>query len=158
MSQLNRQVDLSGQQDVLDMQSSEIGSIMDELNRTSDNLDALLNNLSIAGYGSLTYNWDGVSIGTTPITQNATITSSGALFPIVFMNRSDQPNNLYSLPYIITLQNANNDAVMASYFYAGVNLTSQQFFVNLAFYATGAPKTYTFYYYLMTQPPNATAH
>lgn len=158
MGQLNRHVDMTGSQTVEDIQSTELGSIIDELNRTSDNLDALLNNLSIAGYGSISYTWDGVSIGATPITQNATITSSGALFPIVFMNRSDQPGNLYSLPYVITQVNANGDATMASYFYAGVNLGSQQFFVNLAFFAPGTPKTYTFYYYLMAQPPNATAH
>lgn len=156
MAQVNRHVDITGDMNRDDVHSAEISSIVDELNRTSDNVESLLNNLSIAAYGTLTYIWDGTIQNN--INLRTTLNSTGALSPLVFVNRSDIPGSYYQLPFMINIVNANGDPVIGTLFISGVDVTNSVFFVNLNFPSAGTPKTYTFYYYLISQPPNATAH
>ena len=156
MGQINRHVDITGELNRDEVHSAEISSIIDELNRTSDNVEALLNNLSIAAYGTLTYIWDGTI--QTNITLQTSINSTGALSPLVFMNRSDLPASYFQLPFMINVVNANGDPVIGAIFISGVDAIKSVFFVNLNFPSAGIPKTLTFYYYLISQPPNVTAH
>lgn len=157
MGQINRHRDVTGSMTPDEIHTAEISTIVDELNRTSDNVESLLNNLTVSAYGSMSYIWDGVTIGFNPVTVTAPITTTGAVFPIVFGVTSLVPNRAFALPAVTTGSNANGDVVNLRTFSSYVKLDANTINIEAYFFAADTPRTYTFYYYLIQQPPNIVA-
>lgn len=160
MGKLAAYTDPTGKIDETELNDQNISNIINELNRNADKLDALNNTLSIIAYGSLTYTWDGSGSGATPTIKVLTvpITSQAQYMGFVYMSRSiDNPPIYLALPYTQAITNASNDSVVSKIFNIGTNSLTGQFEIDLNFYATDTPITYTFYYIIVKQPTNISA-
>ena len=150
-------IDLTGTMSQGEIDQKNIEELMQKLNDQENKLNSVTQTLNIVGYGSKNYVWDGTIPGAVPFFQDyvvipVAITSS--IFVLGFMSRSDLPNRFYSLPYQEVFVNGNNDGVLSKSFASGADYGQKQVYVNLQFYATGAPVVFTFYYYLIQQPAN----
>lgn len=154
MGTLQEYIDPTGNLGQDQLNQKNISNIIDELNRTGDQLDSLSNNLSILAYGSLSYVWNGTGSADSSVNPiiDASITVSTAFVVLIFMQRSDIPNQVYQLPYYDGITNPNGDPVISKTLFGGADLSRQQIYVNQTFYANGAPATFTYNYYVIQQP------
>lgn len=158
MSQIQNFTDVTGSMTQTQINAANIDNIIEEVNRNSDQLDALNNVLSVLAYGQLTYSWDGSGSSATPTatTLTANLNTSGANFiVIVYMSRStDSPTQYFPLPYNQIATNGNGDSVVTKTFWLVTEADTGQLFINLQFFATGSPINYTFNYLIIQQPSN----
>lgn len=149
--------DIVGDMSQNDINAANIDNIIDELNRNSDQLDALNNVLSVIAYGSLVYSWDGTGSGSTPTiaTLFAPIESTASFIDFTYLTRSSDVTPInYATPYSEAAQNSNGDTVVTKFFVSGSNSDTGQYEVSLKFWAPGTPETFTFYYTIVQQPAN----
>lgn len=159
MGNLDGYVDMTGSMSQEDINTENISNIIDELNRNSDQLDALNNVLSVVAYGSLEYVWDGtVPLGnllqvilTAPVNSEANFSSF-----TYFSRASDNPPIYIATPYTEEYVNGNTDTVVSKVFVAGTNSETGQYEIFLNFYAPGNSTVFTFYYTIIAQPSNIT--
>lgn len=144
MGRLDSVSDVTGRLTPLDLNAVNIENIINELNRNSDQLDAIANSLSIIGRGTLTGTWDGTAGGTVILSAAHGLT----LAPIFIstFKRSDQPGVFYP---------------GAHWFYNGAGTLTAEAFTqtdtsNITFefigHTAGSPATITFSYYIIQQP------
>jgi hypothetical protein len=98
MGRLDVQQDPTGKMNILDLNTQNIQNIIDELNRNSDQLDSLTNQLSIVQRSSVKGTWNG--IGGINSGLILTVNHGLAFAPIWmgFFTRSDQPGQYFSVP------------------------------------------------------------
>lgn len=154
MGRLDNFVDVTGKMDQTEVNKQNILNIIDELNRSSDLLDAFNTNLKIISRGSTTYNWDGTI--NTNIEIDVTIgTSTQAYTFFCFFTRSSLPNNLYATPFSQFSSSGDLQiGIVVDTFASGNNST---LIIFPAFYTAGAAETFTFYYFIIQQPANITS-
>lgn len=161
MGQIQDFVDMTGKMNQAQINAQNIENIVQEVNRNSDQLDALNNVLSVIGYGSLTYNWDGSGSSASPTSAalTAPIKTGGANFIIfVYMSRNtDNPTQYFTMPYQQIGNNGNGDTVVLKDFVHITQADTGQLFIEVAFYASGSPINYTFNYIIIQQPSNTTS-
>jgi hypothetical protein len=141
--------DATGAMSDTEVNGQNIDNIIEELNRNSDQLDSLSNNLSIAASSNQQFNWNGspTAIG---VTANLPTTAVNTFY--AFYTRSDLPNNLYSVP---DYQFTNAGALIYSVTVftggegGGINF-------EFDFVQSGTPAIYTVYYFLLNQPVSQT--
>lgn len=154
MGSLNQFSDLTGKMDQTQVNSENISSIIDELNRNSDQLDSVNNSLGILSSGQVIVS---ISAGTGTATVSLGTTAPASF--ICYMARPDQGGRFWSLPYVL---NSNpptptiNMVVIATLIAAGglggqVSLQFQAF-ANTATYTP--PASVTCYYFTFSQPVN----
>lgn len=144
MGRLDAITDMTGKMSSLDMNAQNIGNIIDELNRNSDQLDAIANTLNIIGKGTLSMNWDGSSGFVNTVSQ-----THGFTVPPLFMasfTRSDQPGIYYPVPMWFYDGAGNFQQRIYGY------TDSSKIFFQLATASAGATLTYTFSWYIIQQP------
>lgn len=157
MGNISSIVDIVGNMSQDDVNAANIDNIIDELNRNSDQLDALNNVLSVIAYGSLVFNWDGSGSGVTPTTATliAPIESTAAFIDFTYLTRSTDVTPInHATPFTEAAQNGNGDTVITKYFVAGSNSDTGQYEISLEFFATGTPEIFTFFYTIVQQPAN----
>ncbi len=161
MGNLQSFQDMTGSMKQADVNTQDITNIIQELNRTSDQLDALNNTLSISGYGSLTYNWLGGGTGASPVQDTLTspFNSPGNYIGLSYMTRATENNKLFhALPFSELGVNANGDSVITKYFLSGVDTNTGKYTVVVTFPQSGTPEIFTFYYLVFVQPTGLAAH
>lgn len=156
MGNLEQFSDMTGTMSDAEVNAENISNIIDEFNRLNDQVDSLNSALSVIAYGTLSYDWDG---GTSEFPTLTTSISSAANFMgLVYMSRSSEADAFYhAFPFTEVFQNSNGDSVDAKAFLSGVNPTIGELEIDLNFYNTGSPETFTFYYIIVLQPANITA-
>lgn len=157
MGQIEEFSDMTGQMSQDEVNQENISNIIDELNRNSDQLDALNNVLSVIAYGSLTYTWAGTGSGGSP-TEDILIApeiSSANFIGLCYMSRSSDASPVYyAMPYTEIYTNANGDTVIGKEFFVNSNSSTGKFEVPVNFYNPGSAETFTFFYILLQQPAN----
>lgn len=98
MGRLDEVVDMTGKMSQMDLNGQNITQMIDELNRNSDQLDAITNALNIIGKGSVSGTWNGVGGIGAGLTLTPTHGFPQAPIFIAFYNRSDRPNQYYPVP------------------------------------------------------------
>lgn len=142
--------DMTGKMSPSDVNAENIGTIIDEFNRSQDLLDSLNNALKIINKGSGAVSWDGTSghTGTFVVDVGASV----AVTFLCFYTRSDLPNNLYAIPDN-ELDGSNNTIFIASAFTEGTLLN-----IQFTFLQNGSPIIFTVYYFIIQQPANPTSN
>lgn len=152
MGRVNLATDLTGQLSDTELNTQNIGNIIDELNRNSDQLDSLSQNLTIIAYNALPVTWPGTG-GGLPTSVSDTIKTGAASSFLAFYNRSDIPNQLFSVPNIHYDNSGNISCIVTgSTFVSGVASIG----FEIEFLSNGSPITFNFYYYILQQPTNIT--
>lgn len=152
MGRLDAFTDMTGSMSQQEINGQNIEQIIDELNRAADQVDALSNSISIVNRNNVT-----VPLSGNTYNASVNIQTSVASSFLAYMSRSDQPGNYFVLPYFATSGvpvSALQMAVSASLQSAAGN----QVMLNIqgvvgAGYA--APSSITVYYYILSQPANA---
>lgn len=147
MGLINSFIDPTGDMSQVDVNSETLSQVIDEMNRNSDQLDAIANNLNIINKGTITATWTGtggISAGVTVSTPHGF--GSAPIF-LGFASRSDiVPTVWYPVPQW-TYDNSGN-LLTRSYAYTdSVNVN-----FNFATTYNGSPIAITFSYYILQQP------
>jgi hypothetical protein len=134
-----------------DLNKENISQIIDEMNRNSDQLDAIANSLNIINKGTVTGVWGGVAgIGSGLTISQAHGFGSAPIF-VSFFNRSDLGTQWFPVPQW-TFDNSGN-LVDRCYAYSdAVNIN-----FNYASQLNGSPITFIFSYYIIQQPAQVPA-
>lgn len=144
MGRLDEVVDMTGSSSQMDLNSQNIQQVIDELNRNSDQLDAIANGLNIIGRGSLSGTWDGTAGGQITLKQ-AHGFSQAPIFLASF-TRSDMPGQFFPVPMWFYDTAGNYQSRVYDYTDAtNINLT----FVSAI---SGSPTTFVFSWYIIQQP------
>lgn len=160
MSNLQPYQDPTGQMTQEEVDQQNIINIINELNNATDAVNSLNNTLTIVAYGTLTYIWPGTGSGLTPTVEILRVpaqSEAGFIALTYFSRNTDNPTIYFAMPYQQAYINANSDTVIGKSFLCGSNPTTGQYELDLVFYNSGTPITYTFYYLLLQQPANITA-
>lgn len=145
MGRLDMIVDMTGKTNLLAMNEENISNIIDEMNRNSDQLDAIANNLNIIARGTLTGTWDGTANHGVSLVQN-----HGFSTPPIFVaqfTRSDQPGIYYPVPQWFYDSSGNFQGRA----YAYTDATN----INLSFLSVvngSGAVTFNFSWYILQQP------
>ena len=144
MGIVNRVFDPTGSKSDMEINAENLSQLIDEMNRTSDQLDAITNSLNIINKNSRTASWDG-SIGGGFTVSVPHGFGSAPIF-VAYFNRSDQPNNWYPFPQWF-YDNSGNTLSRA---YAYTDSTN----INLTFfsYVADGVVNFTVSYYILQQP------
>jgi hypothetical protein len=151
---LNLFSDKSGLFSQSQVNGENIKSIIDELNRNSNQLDSVNNSLGILSSGQSVVN---ISAGTGSTTVSLGTTAPASF--ICYMSRPDLPGRFFALPYVVNENppTPTIDMVVTATLVAagglGTNVSLQfQAFANTATYSP--PASVTCYYYTFSQPVN----
>lgn len=154
MGRLDVFSDMSGKLGQLEVNKQNIQQLIDELNRNSDQLDSLTKSLGISNPGKLT-----LAISGNSQTTSASLGQVSAFSFIGFLTRSDQPNNYYMIPYVLT------EGVPVTAFdmvvLASLSSSAGRVSINLdaevaTTYLGSAPVSVTLYYFILNQPVAST--
>lgn len=147
MGRLDAFTDMTGKMNQMDVNTQNIQQILDEMNRNSDQLDALNNNLSVVSSGK-------VSVASTGVPIAPVVVNHGLGFPpavLAFYTLSTESNSIvHQLPAYIL--DGSGNFLYYVIFYATTNNLEFDFFFNGA----GPTTTFNFSYYLLKQPANLT--
>lgn len=150
MGRLDLFSDITDSMNPLEVNSSNIMQIIDELNRNSDQLDALTKTLSISNPGKIILPITGDSQ-----TASASLGQVVAFSFIGFLVRSDQPTKYYMVPYVLT----EGVPVTAFDMVVTANLINNGGQISISIdaeiattYLASAPTSITFYYFILNQP------
>lgn len=159
MGNIEQFSDMTGTMSDAEINAENISNIIDELNRTSDQLDSLNSVLAVIAYGSLDYEWDGTGSPGSPNGAQLVVpvTSAANFIGFCYMQRSSDPTKYYSMPYTEYVENANNDTVTAKFFIAFAENELGQFVIQLDFFNSGSAEAFTFYYTIIQQPANVSS-
>lgn len=137
MGKLDSFTDFTGNSNQLDINIQNIQQIIDEMNRNSDQLDAIAKGLSIIGRGSVT-------IAAGAISTTAHGFGSAPIF-MCFFSRNDQPGKYYQTSqWFYSDAGAYEGRVYAYTDGTNINLTSV--------FVANSPATLTFSWYFIQQP------
>lgn len=146
MGRLDEVVDMTGKMNQMDLNGKNITQMIDELNRNSDQLDAITNALNIVGKGSTSGTWNGVGGINSGLTLQVNHGLSFAPIWIGFFTRSDIPGQYFPVP---NWEYDNAGSLLGrAYGYT----TSSVLVFNFARTNNGAPITVSLSYYLIQQP------
>jgi hypothetical protein len=153
MGVLNLIDDPTGSMSQEEINSSNIGNIVTELNRNADQLDSLSKSLAISSKGSVPASLSS-SVYSASVDLGTTVPSSF----IAYMQRSDDTSKYYSLPYMVTTGTPVSGISMAVSASLTVDFAGK---VSLSFLGVtngvyAAPASLTFFYYTFNQPTNPT--
>lgn len=151
MGILSAYVDPTGEKSTSEVNAENISQIIDELNRSSDQLDSLANQLSISTPGHVT-----LPISGSNSSQQTTV-SLGSTAPfafIAYMVRSDAPSNYYLVPYFLAQGAPASTMAMLAYAQLTSGSTPQLLFDVEVASGYAPPASVTFYYYILNQPAN----
>lgn len=144
MGRLDYTTDLTGGMSPLQLNETNIRTVIDELNRNSDQLDAIANALNIVGRGSLSATWNG-SAGSIINLSQAHGFGTAPIFLATY-NRSDEPGVYHMLPYWAYDTSGNYQSVTFAY----TDSTN----INFGFVSNinGSAVTFKFSWYILQQP------
>ncbi len=146
MGRLDQFADITGSMNQVDTNAQNIQQIIDEMNRNSDQLDAISNGLSIIGRNTLIGTWNGTggAGGSLTLQQNHGF-QTAPIFMASFL-RSDVPGVYYPVPQWFYDGSGSFQARTYSY----TDATNIYFSFTSA--SNGSPITFTFSYYILQQP------
>lgn len=136
-------IDPTGNLSDEEVNSQNLSQIIDEMNRNSDQLDAIANSINIINKGSQT-----LSMSTSDTSTSVQVTHGFGSAPIflAFFNRSDQANAWYSFPNIVA------DGSGSVIFAANANTDSVNINFSFVRSTTGSPLVFIVSYYILQQP------
>jgi len=143
MGILNPIIDPTGQLTQEEVNSQNLSQVIDEMNRNSDQLDAIANSMNIINKGSRTIVMGASSTSTS--TQVAHGFGSAPIF-LSFFNRSDQSTLWYAFPDVFT--DGSGSVILAA------DSSTDAKNINFSFVrsATGSAITFIVSYYILQQP------
>lgn len=153
MGKLSTFIDVTGKMDDIKINAENIKNIIDEFNRSSDQLDALsANRLKIITKGTVSIVYDGTAFFFQQT--DIPINSSGISYSfLAFFTRSDLPGKLFMVPQYIFVPASAGKLILEVLAFT----QNDTFSVFLQGHQdTGTPATYTFYYFIIQQPANIT--
>lgn len=154
MGRIDNVVDVTGGQNLTQMNAENIRQIIEELNRNSDQLDALSKNLAISTKGQVVAPLVGNSYQAT-----VTLGSGNPSSFLVFMSRPDLPGQYFAMPYFQTVGFPISGLNMACGASLSPGIAGSSTTLNMGgsvsnAYLGSAPASITFYYYVFNQPAN----
>lgn len=153
MGDLSRYVDPTGDLSKVEILDKDLDQIIEEINRNQDQLDALDSAIKIVARDQITTNYDAAS-HTYPLQiYNYGGGTVGSF--LCFMKRSDQPDNLYPVPYYESaVVGATLELRLEAY--ANSAQSALQFTGRASTSHPSPPASLTFFFYIFRQPTNVT--
>jgi hypothetical protein len=136
-------VDPTGTMSDMTLNSENISQIIDEMNRSSDQLDAITNSLNIINKGTTTLVLNAAALA---VTANIPHGFGSAPIFVAFINRSDLPTLWYPLPYATS----DGTGLVNLSCTATTDITNINFGIVRS--ASGAAITFIISYYILQQP------
>jgi len=146
MGRLDTITDMTGDMDAVQVNAANIDNIINELNRNSDQLDAISNSLNIIGRGSISGTWQGQGGINNALTLSSNHGFGSAPIFLGSFTRSDQSGTFYPTPQWF-FDNTRNFIARAVAFTDSQNISFSYFQVS-----NGPQIILTFSWYIIQQP------